>query len=80
MTKPLRTAMPFVTSIIDDFREHFPEADVVAAVRAGMDGQPLFHAVEGGLEVGTPFPDLSARAVSLKDIQTGANADLLKKR
>lgn len=40
--------MPFTTSIIDDFRTHWPEAGVVEAVKAGIDGQPVFHASENG--------------------------------
>ena len=54
MTKPLRQAMPFTASIID-----------VQAVRAGLDGQPTFHAKENGHEVGTPIPYDPAKASSL---------------
>lgn len=65
MTKPLRQAMPFTASIIDDFRSKWPEAGVVQAVRAGLDGQPTFHAKENGHEVGTPIPYDPAKASSL---------------
>ena len=63
--KPLRLAMPFTTRIIDDFRTHWPEAGIVQSVRAGMDGQPTFHAREAGHEVGTPIPYDQAKAVSV---------------
>lgn len=66
--KPLRQAMPFTTSIIDDFRANWPEAGVVEAVRAGIDGQPVFHARENGHEIGSPIPYAAAKAVSLSDI------------
>lgn len=65
MTKPLRQAMPFTASIIDDFRSNWPEAGVVQAVRAGIDGQPTFHAKENGHEVGTPIPYDQTKASSL---------------
>jgi len=80
MTKPLRTVMPFTASIVDDFREFFPEAGIVETVRAGMNGQPVFFAREAGHEVGTPLPDLSGREVSLCDVVLGSNADLINKR
>ena len=60
--------MPWVTSIIDDFRENFPEAGIDHAIRAGMDGQPVFHAKESGHEVGTPIPYSADKAVSMADI------------
>lgn len=63
--KPMRQAMPWVTGIIDDFRTHWPEAGVVQAIRAGMDGQPTFHACEAGHQVGTPIPYDPAKAVSV---------------
>lgn len=71
MTKPLRLAMPFTTAIIDDFRAHWPEAGVVEAVKAGMQGQPVFHASENGHSVGTPLPYDARQAVSLADVSIG---------
>lgn len=68
MTKPLRQTMPFTTSIIDDFRANWPEADIVAAVRAGIDGQPTFYANENGVEIGTRAPHDANNAVPLSDI------------
>jgi hypothetical protein len=61
----MRQAMPFTASIIDDFRTNWPEAGIVQAVRAGIDGQPTFHAKEAGHEVGTPIPCDPAKAVSV---------------
>lgn len=71
MTKPLRLAMPFTTAIIDDFRAHWPEAGVVEAVKAGMQGQPVFHASENGHSVGTPLPYDARQAISLADVSIG---------
>lgn len=45
--------MPVVTAFIDDLREAFGKADIDAAIRAGMNGQPTFWAIENGIEVGT---------------------------
>lgn len=82
--KPLRESMPFTASIIDDFRAHWPEAGIVQAVRAGIDGQQTFHARENGQEVGTPIPYDPARAVALADIIIGtmnpANAPQTEKK
>lgn len=66
--KPMRQAMPFTASIIDDFRTTWPEAGVVQAVRAGIDGQPTFHANENGQEVGTPIPYDPDKASSVADL------------
>lgn len=56
MSKPLRKSMPWVTSIIDDFRTNCPEAQIDKSIRAGIDGQPTFHAKENGQAIGTPRP------------------------
>ena len=68
MTKPLRLAMPFTTAIIDDFRAHWPEAGVVEAVKAGLQGQPVCHASENGHQIGTPLPSVAGKSVSMADI------------
>jgi hypothetical protein len=68
VTKPLRQIMPFTASIIDDFRTNWPESGVVQAVRAGIDGQPTFHAKENGHEVGTPIPYDPDKAISVADL------------
>lgn len=56
MSKPanLRTAMPKVTAWIDDLRAAFGADDINAAIKAGMQGVPGFHAREAGHSVGTP--------------------------
>lgn len=69
MTKPLRQAMSYVTSIIDDFRNNWPEAGIVESVKAGMAGQPVFHARENGHEIGTALPCCAERSVSMADIE-----------
>ena len=66
--KPMRQAMPFTASIIDDFRANWPEAGIEQAVRAGIAGQKTFHAIENGHEVGTPIPYNPTKAVRLSDI------------
>jgi len=57
MAKPMRQAMPRVTEFIDAVREAFGRAPVDAAIRAGLDGQPTFWAIENGLEIGVRQPD-----------------------
>lgn len=52
----LRDAMPSAAAFVDAAREAFGAAEVNAAIRAGMRGEPgCFHAVENGREIGTPF-------------------------
>lgn len=70
MTKPLRQAMPTVAAWIDDLRAAFGAEMIDAAIRAGLDGQPTFHAREGGREVGTPIPCDPAKAISVADLIT----------
>lgn len=73
MTKPLRQAMPFTAGIIDDFRANWPEAGVVQAVRAGIDGQPVFYSRENSHQIGTPIPYEPNKAVRLSDIDRTPN-------
>lgn len=56
MNKPanLRTAMPKVTTWIDDLRAAFGADDINGVIKAGMGGLPGFHASEAGYSVGTP--------------------------
>ena len=68
MTKPLRQAMPTVAAFIDDLRDAFGAEHINPIIRAGMDGQPVFHAKEAGHEVGTPIPYSAEKAVSMADI------------
>jgi hypothetical protein len=63
--KPLRQAMPTVAGWIDELRAAFGAQAIDAAIRAGLDGQPTFHAREAGHEVGTPIPYDPDKAVSL---------------
>ena len=69
MTKPLRQAMPTVAGWIDGLRAAFGADEINAAIRAGIDGQPTFHARENGQEVGTPIPHDPARCVSVADLR-----------
>lgn len=52
--KPLRQTMPTVAGWIDDLRAAFGPEMINAAIRAGIDGQPTFHAKENGQSIGTP--------------------------
>lgn len=56
MTKPLRQTMPVTAAFIDNLRAAFGETDINAAIRAGLDGQPTFYAMEGEMEIGTKAP------------------------
>ena len=53
----LRTEMPIVAKIVDDFRDAFGADNINSVIRRGIQGEPgRFHAVENGHEIGTPFP------------------------
>lgn len=54
-TGSLRTQMPETAAFIDAMRDAFGADEINAAIRAGLDGQPLFWAKENGHEVGTPM-------------------------
>lgn len=66
--KPLRQAMPGVAAFIDQLRDAFGADQINPVIKAGIDGQPVFHARENGHEIGTPIPYAAAKAVSLSDI------------
>lgn len=51
--KPLRETMPAVAAWVDELRAVFGEEDVDVTIRAGLAGQPVFWAREGGHEIGT---------------------------
>lgn len=68
MSKPLRQSMPTVAAWIDDLRAAFGDAQINAAIRAGMDGQPTFYASENGIEIGVRAPYDANKAVSMSDI------------
>jgi len=69
--KPMRLAMPTVAAWIDELRAAFGKDAVDQAIRAGMDGQPTFHARENGQEVGTPIPYDENKVVPMSDIHLG---------
>lgn len=69
--KPMRLAMPAVAAWIDQLRDAFGAESINAAIKAGIDGQPTFYASENGIEVGTPLPDVSNKAVSLAETRVG---------
>ncbi len=58
--KPMRQAMPRVAEFIDACAAAWGGQVVGAIIRAGMDGQPVFHASEGGHEIGTRIPPPAA--------------------
>jgi len=47
--------MPETAAFIDEMRRVFGKAEIDAVVRAGVAGEPGFHASENGLQVGTPI-------------------------
>lgn len=56
MTKPnMREQMPQVAEFIDAMREIFGVEEVNAAIRRGLRGEQGFHAIENGIEIGTPI-------------------------
>ena len=71
MTKPLRQKMPLVAAFIDDLRAAFGAECINDIIRAGLQGQPVFHASENGHSVGTPLPYDARQAVSLADVSIG---------
>ena len=54
--KPLRQTMPTIAGWIDALRDALGQDMINAAIRAGIDGQPTFHAKENGQTIGTPRP------------------------
>ena len=68
MTKPLRQKMPTVGAFIDDLRAAFGEEIIHNIIRAGLQGQPVFHASENGHQIGTPLPSVAGKSVSMADI------------
>lgn len=73
MTKPLRLAMPLVTEFLDALRDNhfYSRHQINDSIKAGLDGQPVFWASEGGLEVGTRFQIDPEKAVCVGDMQLG---------
>lgn len=58
--------MPQTAAWIDELREVFGVDEINHAIRKGIAGQPVFHAIENGYEIGTAFVD--GQAVCLRDI------------
>lgn len=50
----MREQMPVVTAFVDQLREAFGREYIDNIIRAGIRGQPVFHATENGHAVGTP--------------------------
>ena len=83
MSKPgrLREVMPHTAAFIDQMREAFGREAIDNIIANGMAGRPGFHAIENGLEIGTPgFQSTpggpieqwdSARAVKVGDMVLG---------
>lgn len=57
MSKPgsMREVMPSVAQTIDELRAAFGADEIDGQIRRGMKGEPVFHAQEGGHQVGTPI-------------------------
>ncbi len=71
MTKPLRQTMPTVATFIDQMRAAFGPDDINAAIRAGIAGQPTFHASENGMQVGTRAAGSDLVGIPLSECQIG---------
>lgn len=74
--KPLREEMPMTAWFVDFAREVFGAESVDPQIKAGMRGEPVFHAVENGREIGTPVRHWDAIGW---DSVTGCAVDLSKK-
>lgn len=53
--KNLREEMPLTAAWIDAMREAFGVDHINAQIKKGINGGQAFHALENGVEVGTPF-------------------------
>lgn len=74
--KPLRDEMPVTAWFIDFAREVFGKESVDPQVRKGLNGEPMFHAIENGKEIGTPV--MHWDAIGWDEV-TGCAIDLSKK-
>jgi len=59
--------MPTVAARIDGLRVQYGAESFDARLRRAMDGEPVFHAREGGVEFGTPVPELANWVDSMED-------------
>lgn len=60
--------MPTIAALIDDLRAAFGPETINEAIKAGIDGQPVFHARENGYQIGTPLPSVEGKSISMADI------------
>ncbi|HTJ91571.1 MAG TPA: hypothetical protein VL424_00515 [Pararobbsia sp.] len=60
--KPLREAMPEVAGFVDALRDAFGRDSVDPSLSHGLAGEPTFHAIEGGHEIGTRIESDDRRA------------------
>jgi hypothetical protein len=51
----LRDQMPATAEFVDAMRAAFGAEEIDGQIRKGLRGEPTFHAVEAGQEVGTPI-------------------------
>lgn len=51
----LRDQMPATAAFVDAMREAFGAEEIDGQIRKGLRGEPTFHAVDAGHEVGTPI-------------------------
>ncbi len=51
--KPLRERMPQVSAWVDDLRAAFGDELINGQIKAGIRGEAVFFATEGGVELGT---------------------------
>lgn len=85
MSKPgrLREAMPETAAFVDAMREAFGREMIDDIIARGMAGEPVFHSVEGGVEIGTApgwrespdgqvLPWSAGRRVQVGDMVLGA--------
>lgn len=54
MSKSMREQMPQTAAFIDSLREAFGADMINEQIRRGLAGEPTFHAIEAGHELGTP--------------------------
>lgn len=59
--------MPSVAARIDGLRVQYGAESFDARVRRAMHGEPVFYAREGGVDFGTPVPELTSWVDSIED-------------
>lgn len=53
----LREEMPQTYAFIEACRAAFGKESVNPQIKLGMEGAATFHAIENGIEIGTPLPE-----------------------